>query len=46
MSLHQPPADWFKAPTGAERMWIGLALIWCIVLFSDDAVLAFFRKTE
>ena len=26
MSIHAPPADWFKAPSGAERMWVGLAL--------------------
>lgn len=32
MSIHSPPADWFKAPTGGERAWIGLALLWCIVL--------------
>lgn len=32
MSLHSPPADWFKAPQGAERAWIGLALLWCVVL--------------
>jgi len=32
MSIHTPPADWFKAPTGTERAWIGLALLWCIVL--------------
>ena len=34
MSIHSPPKDWFKAPTGAERIWIGLALAWCIVLFA------------
>lgn len=33
MSIHTPPADWFKAPTGAERAWIGLALTWCVVMF-------------
>ncbi|MCC6751485.1 MAG: cytochrome c oxidase subunit II [Deltaproteobacteria bacterium] len=32
MSIHAPPADWFKAPSGGERVWIGLAVIWCLVL--------------
>ena len=32
MGIHNPPADWFKAPSGTERAWIGLALLWCIVL--------------
>ena len=32
MSIHNPPADWFKAPTGAERLWVGLALGWCIIM--------------
>jgi cytochrome c oxidase subunit 2 len=34
MSISVPPKDWFKAPTGGERIWIGLALTWCIVLFA------------
>ncbi|MBI5494496.1 MAG: cytochrome C oxidase subunit II [Deltaproteobacteria bacterium] len=30
---HQIPADdWFKAPSGGERLWIGLALAWCLIL--------------
>lgn len=32
MSIHAPEEGWFKAPTGAERTWIGLALAWCMVL--------------
>jgi cytochrome c oxidase subunit 2 len=32
MSIHSPPADWFTAPSGGERAWIGLALTWCLVL--------------
>ncbi len=32
MSIHFPEANWFKAPSGGERLWIGLALCWCIVL--------------
>jgi cytochrome c oxidase subunit 2 len=26
MSIHTPPADWFKAPHGAERIWVGIAI--------------------
>ena len=33
MSIYAPPKDWFQAPTGAERGWIGLALLWCLVMF-------------
>ncbi len=32
MSISTPPSDWFKAPTGPERVWIGLALTWCLVM--------------
>ena len=32
MSIHFPEVDWFRAPRGAERLWIGLALSWCVVL--------------
>ncbi len=32
MSIYSPAKDWFKAPSGGERIWIGLALIWCLVL--------------
>lgn len=32
MSIRSPAAGWFKAPTGGERIWIGLALTWCVVL--------------
>ncbi len=33
MSIYAPPADWFKAPKGFERFWVGLALVWCLVMF-------------
>ena len=33
MSFHPPPKDWFKAPGGSERLWIGVGLVWCIILF-------------
>ena len=32
MSISSPPADWFKAPSGNERLWIGLALTWCMIM--------------
>lgn len=32
MSIQSPEAGWFRAPTGGERVWIGLALLWCVVL--------------
>ena len=32
MSIQCPEEGWFKAPTGGERAWIGLALLWCVVL--------------
>ena len=32
MSFRKPPNDWFQPPHGAERVWIGLALIWCLVM--------------
>lgn len=34
MSIHVPPADWFKGPTGFERTWVGVALAWCVVMFA------------
>ncbi len=33
MSIQSPAAGWFKAPTGSERLWIGIALAWCLVMF-------------
>lgn len=33
MSIFIPEKDWFKAPEGAERAWVGIALIWCIIMF-------------
>lgn len=31
-SIQCPAPDWFHAPTGNERTWIGLAVCWCLVL--------------
>ncbi|HSQ66866.1 MAG TPA: hypothetical protein VLM85_26785 [Polyangiaceae bacterium] len=32
MSIECPKEGWFKAPSGGERAWIGLALSWCVIL--------------
>jgi cytochrome c oxidase subunit 2 len=32
MSIYAPPADWFKAPHGEDKVWVGLAILWCIVM--------------
>jgi len=32
MSLTVPARDWYRAPAGAEKLWIGLALLWCLVM--------------
>ena len=31
-SLACPAAGWFHAPTGHERTWIGMAVVWCLIL--------------
>ncbi len=31
-SFECPAPDWFRAPEGNERTWIGLALAWCMVM--------------
>ncbi len=33
MSIYVPPKDWFRAPSGGERIWIALALVWCLIMF-------------
>lgn len=33
MSIRVPEKDWFKAPAGTERLWIGVALVWCLIMF-------------
>lgn len=32
MGIHAPEAGWLRAPSGGERLWIGLALAWCVIL--------------
>ena len=33
MSIYSPEADWLRPPHGAERVWIGLAFTWCLIMF-------------
>lgn len=33
MPIAPPPKGWFKAPDGYERTWVGLALVWCLLMF-------------
>lgn len=32
MSIHSPAQDWYHAPEGNEKLWIGLAVGWCVVM--------------
>ncbi|MDQ3262616.1 MAG: cytochrome C oxidase subunit II [Myxococcota bacterium] len=32
MGIYPVKAGWFRAPEGGERLWIGLALSWCVIL--------------
>ncbi len=32
MSIQAPAKGWFGPPVGAEKLWIGVALIWCIIM--------------
>ena len=32
MSITPPPAGWFQAPHGEEKVWVGLAILWCVVM--------------
>lgn len=32
MSIFSPTGKWLQAPHGFERLWIGIALAWCLVL--------------
>jgi len=31
-SIECPKPGWFQAPSGGERTWIGMAVIWCLIL--------------
>lgn len=43
-SLQSPAPGWFKAPGGAERVWIGIAMAWCIVMTIAMPYWLFFGK--
>lgn len=30
--LHCPAPGWFRAPSGNERTWLGMAVVWCLIL--------------
>jgi len=32
MSIFHPKGNWYRSPTGNERLWVGLALAWCLVM--------------
>lgn len=32
MSIFHPKGNWFRTPAGSERLWVGLALVWCLVM--------------
>ena len=44
MSIYQPEADWFRAPKGAERFWVGLALVWCLIMSAAMPYWHFYGK--
>ncbi|MEB2344945.1 MAG: cytochrome C oxidase subunit II [Deltaproteobacteria bacterium] len=44
MSIQSPAAGWFKAPSGSERVWIGIAMAWCIVMTIAMPYWLFFGK--
>lgn len=44
MSIESPPAGWFTPPHGHERVWIGLALAWCLVMSAMMPYWHFFGK--
>ena len=33
MSIKSPEPNWFKPPEGSERLWVGVALVWCMIMF-------------
>lgn len=33
MSIESPPKGWCRMPHGPERLWIGIALLWCLIMF-------------
>lgn len=44
MSISPPPENWFKAPHGNEKLWLGLAIAWCAVMSIAMPYWHFFGK--
>lgn len=44
MSIQPPSSGWFHTPQGHERLWIGLALVWCLIMFAMMPYWHFFGK--
>lgn len=44
MSIFNPQGNWFRYPHGGERMWIGLALGWCLIMSAAMPYWHFFGK--
>ena len=34
MSLQTPKGVWWKKVDPSEKVWLGIALIWCLILFA------------
>jgi cytochrome c oxidase subunit 2 len=32
MSIFHPKGNWLRPPQGGERLWVGMALAWCLVM--------------
>lgn len=44
MSIKSPEKYWWKPIDKAERTWIGLAIIWCLILFIAMPIQHFFGR--
>lgn len=44
MSISAPAADWFRAPHGEEKVWVGIAILWCMVMTIAMPYWYFFGK--
>lgn len=32
MSIHEPEENWFEWPSGHEKIWLGMAVVWCVIM--------------
>lgn len=44
MSIYPLQDGWFKAPHGEERVWVGLGILWCVVMTVAMPYWYFFGK--